>query len=56
MHILCAGEGSPTVILEAAGGHFSTTWALIQPQVAQALAYVPMIALDMAGANQIRSA
>ncbi len=35
MHILCAGEGSPTVILEAAGGHFSTTWALIQPQVAQ---------------------
>ena len=35
MHILCTGEGSPTVILEAAGGHFSATWGLVQPQVAQ---------------------
>jgi pimeloyl-ACP methyl ester carboxylesterase len=35
MHILCTGEGSPTVILEAAGGHFSSTWALVQPIVAE---------------------
>ncbi len=35
MHIQCMGEGSPTVILEAAGGHFSATWGLVQPQVAQ---------------------
>ncbi len=33
LHILCTGEGSPTVILEAAGGHFSATWALVQSAV-----------------------
>jgi pimeloyl-ACP methyl ester carboxylesterase len=36
MHLLCLGEGSPTVILEAAGGHFSATWALVQPEIAEA--------------------
>ena len=46
MHILCTGEGSPTIILEAAGGHFSTTWALVQPQVAQS---TRVCAYDRAG-------
>lgn len=35
MHMICAGEGSPTVILEAAGGHFSATWAWVQSMVVQ---------------------
>lgn len=35
MHIDCTGEGSPTVILEAAGGHFSAEWARVQPEIAQ---------------------
>jgi pimeloyl-ACP methyl ester carboxylesterase len=34
MHIHCTGEGQPTVILEAAGGHFSATWALVQVEIA----------------------
>ena len=35
MHIVCAGEGSPTAILEAGAGAFSATWGWIQPAVAQ---------------------
>lgn len=35
MHILCAGEGSPTVILEAGAGHFSAMWGWVQPALAQ---------------------
>ena len=35
MHIICMGEGSPTVILEAGAGAFSATWGWIQPAVAQ---------------------
>ncbi|MBN1967592.1 MAG: alpha/beta hydrolase [Anaerolineae bacterium] len=35
MHIVCTGEGSPTVILEAAGGHFSTSWSWVQAEVEQ---------------------
>jgi pimeloyl-ACP methyl ester carboxylesterase len=35
MHMICTGEGSPTVILEAGAGHFSATWARVQPMVAQ---------------------
>ena len=34
MHIVCVGEGSPTVILEGGGGHFSATWAWVQSMVA----------------------
>jgi pimeloyl-ACP methyl ester carboxylesterase len=46
MHILCTGEGSPTVILEAAGGHFSSTWGLVQPVVAES---TRVCAYDRAG-------
>ena len=34
MHILCQGEGSPTVIADAGNGDFSITWGLVQPEVA----------------------
>lgn len=34
MHILCRGEGRPTVILEAGASDFSLQWTLVQPQVA----------------------
>jgi pimeloyl-ACP methyl ester carboxylesterase len=35
LHISCAGQGSPTVILEAANGGMSAHWARVQQQVAQ---------------------
>lgn len=35
LHLYCAGNGSPTVILMAGGGAFSIDWALVQPKVAQ---------------------
>src|SRR5512147_2346308 len=35
MHIHCEGEGSPTVILEALSGGFSSYWAWVQPEVAK---------------------
>jgi pimeloyl-ACP methyl ester carboxylesterase len=35
LHINCVGEGSPTVILEAASGGMSAHWVRVQQQVAQ---------------------
>jgi pimeloyl-ACP methyl ester carboxylesterase len=35
MHIYCAGEGSPTVILETLSGGTSSYWGWVQPEVAQ---------------------
>lgn len=35
MHIHCEGEGSPTVILEALSGGFSSYWGWVQPEVAK---------------------
>ncbi len=46
MHMICAGDGSPTVILEAGAGHFSTLWAWVQPAIAQA---TRVCAYDRAG-------
>jgi pimeloyl-ACP methyl ester carboxylesterase len=34
MHLLCSGEGSPTVILDAGNASFSLDWSLVQPDVA----------------------
>jgi pimeloyl-ACP methyl ester carboxylesterase len=34
LHLLCSGQGSPTVVLVAGGGAFSIDWALVQPTVA----------------------
>jgi pimeloyl-ACP methyl ester carboxylesterase len=46
MHIVCSGEGSPTVILEAGAGHFSASWAWVQATVAQS---THVCAYDRAG-------
>ena len=35
MHIVCAGEGSPAVILQAGGGADSTWWYRVQSQLAE---------------------
>jgi len=35
LHLYCTGTGSPTVILIAGGGAFSTDWALVEPEVVQ---------------------
>ena len=35
LHLYCAGNGTPTVILVAGGGAFSIDWALVQPKVAE---------------------
>ena len=35
LHLLCEGEGSPTVLLEHAGGSSSMQWALVQPALAE---------------------
>ncbi|MHB9027880.1 MAG: alpha/beta fold hydrolase [Candidatus Latescibacterota bacterium] len=34
LHLRCMGEGDPTVILEAGAGGFTSTWSLVQPEVA----------------------
>lgn len=46
LHIQCVGEGSPTVILEAAWGASSANWAWVQPAVGQA---TRVCAYDRAG-------
>lgn len=35
MHLDCRGKGSPTVLLDAGLGDSGSTWALVQPEVAQ---------------------
>ena len=35
LHVNCRGEGSPTVILDAALGGSSVGWCLVQPQIAE---------------------
>ena len=37
MHIDCRGEGSPTVILDAGMGGWSTTWVAVQPALVESL-------------------
>ena len=46
MHIYCMGEGSPTIILDHAGGGSSMDWALVQPQLAE---HTRVCAYDRAG-------
>ena len=46
LHINCTGEGSPTVILDAAGGNASPSWGLVQPEIAQS---TRVCAYDRAG-------
>lgn len=35
LHIHCTGTGSPTVVIEAGLGDWSTGWSLVQPEVAK---------------------
>jgi len=46
MHILCMGQGSPTIILDHAGGGSSMDWSLIQPNLAE---HTRVCAYDRAG-------
>ena len=36
LHLLCSGQGSPTVVLEAGASSFAIDWTLVQQQVARA--------------------
>lgn len=46
LHLYCAGQGSPTVILEAGAGSFSIDWSLVQPDIAKT---VRVCSYDRAG-------
>lgn len=46
MHLVCAGEGSPAVILEAGGGAESSWWYWVQQQLSQ---HTRVCAYDRAG-------
>lgn len=46
MHIYCVGEGSPTILLDHAGGGSSVDWSLIQPNLAE---HTRVCAYDRAG-------
>jgi hypothetical protein len=35
LHLRCAGQGSPTVLLESGSGMTSNEWTLVQPEVAK---------------------
>ena len=35
MHLSCAGEGSPTVVMESGGGAWSLDWSRVQPEIAK---------------------
>src|SRR5262245_18520359 len=35
LHINCAGEGSPAVVMETGASAFSLDWSLVQPEVAK---------------------
>src|SRR6476660_6944784 len=35
LHIHCAGEGSPSIVLDAALGASSVSWCLVQPELAK---------------------
>jgi pimeloyl-ACP methyl ester carboxylesterase len=51
LHLNCEGAskpGQPTVVLEAGGGDFSATWALVQPKVAT---FARVCAYDRAGSG-----
>jgi pimeloyl-ACP methyl ester carboxylesterase len=46
LHIYCIGEGSPTVILDAAADMMSADWAWIQPEIAK---HTQVCSYDRAG-------
>jgi len=46
LHLRCAGQGSPTVVLESGGGMTSNEWTLVQPEVAK---FTRVCSYDRAG-------
>jgi pimeloyl-ACP methyl ester carboxylesterase len=46
LHLLCTGQGTPTVVLQAGGGAYAIDWALVQPKLA---ATTRVCAYDRAG-------
>jgi pimeloyl-ACP methyl ester carboxylesterase len=46
LHILCTGQGRPTVLLESGSGAWSTHWALVQTKVAS---YTRVCSYDRVG-------
>jgi pimeloyl-ACP methyl ester carboxylesterase len=46
MHILCQGQGSPTVVMDSAFGGFASDWSLVQPEIAR---FTRACAYDRAG-------
>ena len=51
LHLYCIGQGSPTVVLEAAAPGWSLYWSLVQPEVARRPGSAPMIAPASDGAT-----
>jgi pimeloyl-ACP methyl ester carboxylesterase len=49
LHMLIAGKGNPTVVLEAGLGDTMESWAKVQPEVA---AFTQVVAYDRAGLGQ----
>jgi len=47
LHLDCMGRGTPTVVLSAGAGDFSTDWALVQPKIA---AFTRVCSYDRSGA------
>src|SRR5437764_7125417 len=47
LHLNCTGNGSPTVVLSAGAGDFSSDWALVQSKVA---AFTRVCSYDRSGA------
>ncbi|MFN8638423.1 MAG: alpha/beta fold hydrolase [Dehalococcoidia bacterium] len=48
LHLVCTGSGSPTVVIDAGLGDWSTGWALVQPEVAKT---TRVCAYDRAGSG-----
>lgn len=46
MHILCQGQGSPTVVMDSAFGGFASDWSLVQPETAK---FTRVCAYDRSG-------
>ncbi|HEV2131747.1 MAG TPA: alpha/beta hydrolase [Longimicrobiaceae bacterium] len=53
LHLHCTGSGTPTVVLEAGAGEFSSAWSLVQPEVAH---FTRVCSYDRAGAGWSDSA
>ena len=46
LHILCQGQGSPTVVMDSAFGGFASDWSLVQPEIAK---FTGVCAYDRSG-------